>query len=98
MSLDAFRAGVMGASDLLQALRDGGCYLGLDEEANLLDALETQESARWGERTRLMLAFVARLFTTHPFRLSRDGAPSLLLIRDTISNSLARGVLICYLP
>ena len=49
MSLDAFRAGVMGASDLLQALRDGGCYLGLDEEANLLDALETQESARWGE-------------------------------------------------
>ena len=47
MSLDAFRAGVMGASDLLQALRDGGCYLSLEEEAKLLDALETQESARW---------------------------------------------------
>lgn len=49
MSLDAFRAGVMGASDLLQALRDGGCYLNLDEEAKLLDALESQESARWAE-------------------------------------------------
>lgn len=46
MSLDAFRVGVMGASDLLQALRDGGCYLSLDEEARLLDALETEESAR----------------------------------------------------
>lgn len=46
MSLDAFRVGVMGESDLLQALRDGGCYLGMDEEARLLDALETEESAR----------------------------------------------------
>lgn len=46
MSADAFRVGVMGASDLLQALRDGGCYLALDEEARLLDALETEDSAR----------------------------------------------------
>jgi len=29
-----------------QALRDGGCYLGVEEEARLLDALETEESAR----------------------------------------------------
>lgn len=29
-----------------QALRDGGCFLRLEEEARLLDALETEESAR----------------------------------------------------
>ena len=46
MSLDAFRMGVMGESDLLQTLRDGGCYLAFDEEARLLDALETEDSAR----------------------------------------------------
>lgn len=48
MTLDAFRVGVMGASDVLQVLRDGGCYLNIDEEARLLDALETEESARCG--------------------------------------------------
>lgn len=47
MSLDAFRVGVLGASDLLQALRDGGCSLRVEEEARLLDALETEGSARW---------------------------------------------------
>eukprot|EP00752_Nemacystus_decipiens_P018631 g16705.t1 len=64
MSLDAFRVGVLGASDLLQALRDGGCYLGLEEEARLLDALETEESARFdtegGVSYRELLLFCAR--------------------------------------
>ncbi|CBJ27722.1 hypothetical protein Esi_0083_0058 [Ectocarpus siliculosus] len=64
MSLDAFRAGVLGASDLLQALKDGGCYLGLEEEARLLDALETEESARFdtegGVSYRELLLFCAR--------------------------------------
>lgn len=46
MNLDAFRQGIMEASDLLQALRDGGCYLTLEEEAKLIDALETTDSAR----------------------------------------------------
>lgn len=45
-SLDAFRVGILGASDLLQALRDGGCSLRVEEEARLLDALEIEESAR----------------------------------------------------
>ncbi|CAM9929170.1 unnamed protein product, partial [Ectocarpus sp. 13 AM-2016] len=65
MSLDAFRAGVLGASDLLQALKDGGCYLGLEEEARLLDALETEESAsrfdtEGGVSYRELLLFCAR--------------------------------------
>eukprot|EP00903_Cladosiphon_okamuranus_P019202 g17658.t2 len=64
MSFDAFRVGVLGASDLLQALRDGGCYLGLEEEARLLDALETEESARFdtegGVSYRELLLFCAR--------------------------------------
>lgn len=50
MSMDAFRVGAMGGSDLLQALRDGGCYLGVEEEARLLDALETEESARYSTK------------------------------------------------
>ncbi|CAM9306993.1 unnamed protein product [Ectocarpus fasciculatus] len=65
MSLDAFRAGVLGASDLLQTLKDGGCYLGLEEEARLLDALETEESAsrfdtEGGVSYRELLLFCAR--------------------------------------
>ncbi|CAM9921910.1 unnamed protein product [Ectocarpus sp. 4 AP-2014] len=65
MSLDAFRAGVLGASDLLQALKDGGCYLGLEEEARLLDTLETEESAsrfdtEGGVSYRELLLFCAR--------------------------------------
>lgn len=46
MSLDAFRLGVTTASDFLETLRDGGCYLSVQEEARLLDALETEESPR----------------------------------------------------
>ncbi|CAM9599986.1 unnamed protein product [Scytosiphon promiscuus] len=64
MSLDAFRVGVLGASDLLQALRDAGCYLCLEEEARLLDALETEESARFdtegGVSYRELLLFCAK--------------------------------------
>lgn len=44
--MDVFRMGVLGASDLLQSLRDGGCYLTAEEETRLLDALEMEESAR----------------------------------------------------
>ncbi|CAM9623178.1 unnamed protein product, partial [Laminaria digitata] len=91
MSLDAFRAGVMGASDLLQALRDGGCYLNLDEEAKLLDALESQESARYdiegGVSYRELLLFCAR----HAGRWN-DAQPVLAeRLREALQNQAKTG-------
>lgn len=87
MNLDAFRVGVMGASDLLQALRDGRCYLDLDEEARLLDALETEESARcesvclsWHDALCANIVFVCCLLLSSlsKSQVPTSDAPSLL--------------------